>query len=114
MVDHNGVAHRPNRIGIEGVTDRWSFREDKDITLAGQAQAERDGTTLSEIMRTAGRAYLEERGWNVDHLMSKDQDVVDAEWTARLDCRAPRTRKRHAPRRVTDVEIDPGGTIELF
>jgi hypothetical protein len=113
MADNNEVANRPNRIGIEGVTDRWSFREDTAITLAGREQARADGTTLSDIHRAAGRAYLEGRGWNIDHLMSKDREVVDAEWKARLARKAPRTRLRPKRTRIADP-VDPGDTIGLF
>lgn len=112
------VANRPSRIGTAGVTMQWSFREVDGVTLAAREQARVDGTTLSEVMRTAGRAYLERAGWNVDSLISGDPDVVDAEWRARMNRKAPRTRSPRKRRlRIVDPidGTDPEtGTAPLF
>jgi hypothetical protein len=109
-MDSSEVAYRPNRIGKEGVTKRWSFREDDALTLAAREQAKANGTTLSDIVRARVRAYLGEEGWNIDHLMSKDEEIIDAEWMSHLGRTAPRDRTREGRR----AAVDPGGTRELF
>jgi hypothetical protein len=103
-------VNRPNRIGVEGVTKQWSFREDEALTLAALAQAEHDGTTLSEIMRDRLRGYMEDSGWDIPNLISKDPERINAEWVARLRRKAPKERVRKGRhRRIADH-----ATMELF
>lgn len=106
------VANRPNRIGAEGVTMQWSFRVPERVTLAGREQARHDGTTLSEIMRMAMRAYMEGRGWDVDLLINGDDEATDAQWVDRIGHKAPRSRSPRKPKQRQ--VIDPGDTLELF
>jgi hypothetical protein len=109
-MDSNEVVYRPNRIGPEGVTKRWSFREDNALTLAAREQAKANDTTLSRIVRERVRDYLKEEGWDIGRLMSRDEEIIDAEWVANLGRKAPRDRTP-AARRATEAEIDPGGTL---